>query len=133
MNDDPSHVDPYAEIAELYDLEHDEFHDDLQFYLHSIAAVGDPVLELGCGTGRLLRPIADAGFHVTGLDRSAPMLERARRSLRGNQKKRISFWQGAMTDSASAPGGPFGTVIFSLNGMLHLANPAEQRKALVSA
>jgi hypothetical protein len=38
-----------------------------------------------------------------------------------------------MSDSASAPGGPFGTVIFSLNGLLHLTDPADQRQALASA
>ena len=134
MNNRISPPDPYAEIAELYDLEHDEFRDDLPFYLHSITAVGDPVLELGCGSGRLLRPIADAGFRVTGLDQSAPMLSRARGTLRGDkQKQRITLFEGSMDEAASAPGGPFGVVIFSLNGLLHLVTPEEQRAAVSSA
>jgi SAM-dependent methyltransferase len=134
MDDAKRTPDPYAQITELYDLEHDDFRDDLPFYLNSIAAVGDPVLELGCGSGRLLRPIADAGFQVTGLDRSEPMLERARASLRGSgQKGRITLSAGSMEDAASAPGGPFGIVIFSLNGLLHITDPAEQRRALASA
>jgi SAM-dependent methyltransferase len=134
MNDRISPIDPYAEIAELYDLEHDEFRDDLPFYLHSITAVGDPVLELGCGSGRLLRPIADAGFRITGLDQSAPMLSRARGTLRGaRQKQRITLFEGSMNEAATAPGGPFGVVIFSLNGLLHLATPEAQRAALSSA
>jgi SAM-dependent methyltransferase len=38
---------------------------------------GGPVLELACGTGRLLAPLAAAGFPVVGVDSSGPMLERA--------------------------------------------------------
>ena len=43
---------------------------------------GGPVLELGCGTGRVLLPLARAGVEITGLDLSAPMLERCRAGLR---------------------------------------------------
>jgi SAM-dependent methyltransferase len=134
MTEQLAAFDPYAEIAELYDLEHDDFRDDLPFYLNSIAAVGDPVLELGCGSGRVLRPIADAGFRVTGLDRSRAMLDRARRSLRGSGlERRATLIEGSMSDAKSAPGAPFGTVIFSLNGLLHLTDPVDQRQALASA
>jgi ubiquinone/menaquinone biosynthesis C-methylase UbiE len=42
---------------------------------------GGPVLELGCGTGRISAPLACAGVRVVGVDRSAPMLDRARRRL----------------------------------------------------
>jgi SAM-dependent methyltransferase len=134
MDDPQAPLDPYAAIAELYDLEHDAFEDDVPFYLQSITAVGDPVLELGCGSGRLLRPIADAGFRVTGLDQSGPMLDRARASLRGaRQKRRVTLVEGAMEQAESAPGGPFGVVLFSLNGFMHLPSPEQQRAALASA
>jgi len=43
---------------------------------------GGPILELGCGTGRITVPIAQDGHHVVGLDRSAAMLERAERRAR---------------------------------------------------
>ncbi|MCC6790266.1 MAG: methyltransferase domain-containing protein [Thermomicrobiales bacterium] len=133
MDDLRPPADPYADIPELYDLEHDAFSDDIPFYLQSITAVGDPVLELGCGSGRLLRPIADAGFRVTGLDQSEAMLDRARRCLRGaRQKRRVTLFQGGMDRAAEAPGGPFGVAIFSLNGFMHLTTPAEQRAALAS-
>ena len=41
-----------------------------------------PVLELGCGTGRIALPIVKSGTPLVGIDRSEPMLERARRRLR---------------------------------------------------
>jgi cyclopropane fatty-acyl-phospholipid synthase-like methyltransferase len=71
-------TDPYAAIAALYDLEHGEYDADLDLYLSLALATGDPVLELGCGSGRLLVPLAEAGHRVTGVDQSRPMLERAR-------------------------------------------------------
>lgn len=45
------------------------------------------VLELGCGTGRISLPLARAGVSVVGIDRSAPMLERAARRLEAQQKR----------------------------------------------
>ncbi len=53
--------------------------DDIAFLLEQIPRFGEPVLELACGTGRLLEPIARAGYAATGLDRSEPMLIEARR------------------------------------------------------
>ncbi len=42
------------------------------------------MLELGCGTSRVSRPLAEAGVDLVGVDRSAPMLQRAReRSAEG--------------------------------------------------
>ena len=46
--------DPYANIAELYDLEHEGFGADIELLLNFAEVVGDPILELGCGSGRLL-------------------------------------------------------------------------------
>jgi SAM-dependent methyltransferase len=50
---------------------------DVPFWRERVAEEGGPVLELGCGTGRLLAPIARTGVPATGIDRSGPMLERA--------------------------------------------------------
>ncbi|HET9704100.1 MAG TPA: methyltransferase domain-containing protein [Vicinamibacterales bacterium] len=41
-----------------------------------------PVLELGCGTGRVAIPVARSGATVVGVDRSATMLERAQARVR---------------------------------------------------
>ena len=126
--------DPYALLPELYDLEHAEFAGDVDLYLRLADVVGDPVLELGCGTGRVLLPLAAAGHRVTGIDRSAPMLNRARRALHESDfPNRVTLTEGLMSEADQAPGGPFGLVIFSLNGLMHLSTNAEQRAALASA
>lgn len=54
---------------------------DVPFWRRVASAAGGPVLELGCGTGRVSRPLARAGVELVGIDRSAQMLGRTRRSV----------------------------------------------------
>lgn len=54
---------------------------DTQFYVDEAKAVAGSVLELGCGTGRVLLPIARAGYAIDGLDSSPQMLERCETKL----------------------------------------------------
>lgn len=49
---------------------------DVGFYVDEAWRSGEPVLELGCGTGRISLPIARAGVSVAGLDGSVQMLAR---------------------------------------------------------
>ena len=124
--------DPYATLPELYDLEHEGFRDDVDLYLQLAEVVGDPILELGCGTGRVLHPLAEAGYRLTGLDRSEAMLDRARARLHGLDD-RVQLIATDMTAADRAPGGPFGLVLISLNGLMHLASVSAQRAALAAA
>jgi SAM-dependent methyltransferase len=135
MKDDHSSpiTDPYANIVELYDREHDEYDEDLELYLGLLQTIDGPVLEMGAGSGRLLIPIASEGFAITGLDSSAPMLARARtRIIEEGVRKQVTLFEGTMDQAERAPGGPFGLVIFSLNALMHLPSVDEQRRALVS-
>lgn len=55
---------------------------DVPFWRNLALQAGGPVLELGCGTGRVSLPLARAGVPLTGVDRSAAMLAFARTRLR---------------------------------------------------
>lgn len=134
FTDRPADSDPYAAIAGLYDLEHDGFDEDVELYLGLLDTVGGPFLEMGAGSGRLIAPIAEAGYPVTGLDASRPMLDRARARLReADLLDTVTLVEGRMADAATAPGGPFGMVAFSLNALMHLDTPEAQRGALAAA
>jgi SAM-dependent methyltransferase len=63
--------------ARYYDGVYSTLHDggDADFYLDLARETGGPVLEIGCGTGRVLLPIARAGFECVGLDASPAMLD----------------------------------------------------------
>jgi ubiquinone/menaquinone biosynthesis C-methylase UbiE len=55
---------------------------DVRFWQDMARQHGGPILELGCGTGRVSLPVARTGAEVVGVDRSGPMLDRAQGHLR---------------------------------------------------
>lgn len=65
--------DPYR-LPELYDLEYADQTEDLTPYVTLARRVRGPVLELGCGTGRLTLPMARTGARVVGVDAAPEML-----------------------------------------------------------
>jgi SAM-dependent methyltransferase len=74
----------WDEYAPFYDWENARTmaRRDVAFWKRLARAQDGPVLELGCGTGRITIPVARAGARIVGVDRSAPMLARARRRIR---------------------------------------------------
>jgi SAM-dependent methyltransferase len=66
----------------LYDWEYRRRRDDVRFYSTLADERGGPILDLGCGTGRLMLPLVRAGHVVVGLDRAPAMLARAAARLR---------------------------------------------------
>ena len=72
----------YAFVADLYDhITPYRDRQDVAFFVESATAAGSPVLEVGCGTGRVLIPTARAGVEVVGLDLSPHMLAVCRQRL----------------------------------------------------
>ena len=72
-------VYPFDDWADIYDRVYADWDHDLNFYLLHAMNSGGPVLELGCGTGRVSIAIAELGLTVMGIDLSPRMLEAARR------------------------------------------------------
>lgn len=123
-------VDPYERIALYYDLEFEDFAEDIDLYLAFAQRTGSPILELGCGTGRLLLPLARAGFTVVGVDRSPAMLARARQRLHAAGFTDIALYQTDVVHLEPLPSGTFRLAIWAINGFLHLLTLEEQRQAL---
>jgi SAM-dependent methyltransferase len=81
---------------------------DVPFYVEEARAAAmaapagaTPVLELGCGSGRVLIPIAAAGVSIMGLDLSEAMLEKCRARLAAQPadvRERVRLVQGTMAD-----------------------------------
>src|SRR5215467_1386169 len=74
--------DEYNFIADLYDyVVPYQARQDIDLFVEAARASGGPVLEVGCGTGRVLIPTARAGIHIVGLDLSPGMLDICRKRL----------------------------------------------------
>ena len=74
--------DEYASIADLYDhVVPYRDRADVAFFVDAAQTAGGPVLEVGCGTGRVLIPTARAGVDIVGLDLSTQMLAICRERL----------------------------------------------------
>ncbi len=69
-------------FAHFYRLYVGDFRQDIPIYLDLAAKFQGPVLEVGCGTGRVTAHLAAAGYPVLGIDTSRPMLEVARDYLK---------------------------------------------------
>ena len=76
-----SGMNNYELIAPYYDLEHAGYVDDIDLYRNYASLTGSPILEPGCGTGRLLAALAQQGIELVGVDSSPAMLARARQRL----------------------------------------------------
>ncbi len=86
----------WDDYAEFYDWENAQTmaRRDVPFWRRLALAADGPVLELGCGTGRVTLPLARAGAAMVGVDLSAPMLKRARTAcararLRGRRARLV--------------------------------------------
>ena len=89
-------------MAELYDLVPGYAkRTDIDFYLQCCVAAGGSILELGCGTGRILIPADEAGCRVTGLDVSPHMLAQCQQKLQRKShsvQSRVRLVHGDMTN-----------------------------------
>jgi SAM-dependent methyltransferase len=104
---------------------------DVAFYHEAACDYGDPVLELGCGTGRITMAVAEAGKRITGLDLSERMLERAankRAALRAEARERVHLVQGDMTHFDL--GEKFRLIIIPFRPFQHLLEVRQQMDCL---
>lgn len=116
-------------FARYYDADFGYFEDDVPFYRELARSSGGPILEAMCGTGRVLLPLAQAGYRVTGLDISPALLEVAREKI---QEEGLSG-QAELIEAdicLDAPQGPYGMAFIALNSFMHLTNTRSQLAAL---
>lgn len=89
------YFDPFT--ASLYDEQYDFQTQDVAFYLSECKKAAGKILEIACGTGRLLLPSLEAGCDIEGLDLSGEMLNVLRRKLQAKHLK-TKLHQQSMLD-----------------------------------
>lgn len=127
-------MDEYASSAEFYDyVVPYATRGDVEFYVDEALAADGPVLELGCGTGRVLIPIARAGVPITGLDGSSAMLDQCRAKLAAEPapvRSRVTLHEGDMRDFQL--GGRFALITIPFRPFQHLLTVEDQLACLAS-
>ena len=129
-------VDSYRISAKYYDGAYGTMKDlsDAPFYWELASQSGGPVLEIGCGTGRVLLPIAGEGIEIHGLDNSAPMLATLKEKLAKETREvrdRVSLHTGDMRDFHLNRKFPLVTIPF--RPMQHMHTVTDQIRALAWA
>jgi cyclopropane fatty-acyl-phospholipid synthase-like methyltransferase len=124
-------MNDYDLIAPFYDLEHAHFDEDLSLYTNFAELCGSPLLELACGSGRLLVPLARQGYELTGVDSSGSMLELAREALeQAGVAARCKLVQESM--SKLRLGQKFRLAFIALGSFGHICTRQEQRQTLAA-
>lgn len=128
-----------ARVADIYGPSGAAFYDaaserlrgssgDAAFYRSLARKTGGPVLELGCGSGRVLLPIARAGIECAGLDPSRTMLARLRKN---DPPSNLRLVQARMQDF-DLPGERFALVYSAFRAFQHLLTVEDQLSCLAA-
>ncbi|MFV9507888.1 MAG: class I SAM-dependent methyltransferase [Oscillochloridaceae bacterium umkhey_bin13] len=120
----------YDPFARYYDADFQHYRDDLPFLLELARRTDGPMLELMCGTGRVLLPLAEAGYTLTGVDSSPAMLALARQHLaEAALSERVTLLEGDVRDLA-LPNHQFGLALIAVNSFMHLEHVRDQLACL---
>ncbi len=118
MSNSKSFYDIFAERYDAFNSNRSNTLAMVHYALKQAEITQGRLLELGCGTGKILEPLA-ASFEVTGLDNSPAMLKKAALLL----GKRATLIEGDMQNfSIDAP---FDAIIAVFDSINHLATFAE--------
>src|SRR5579859_2621134 len=130
MTESAASRDFYNTIARYYDAENEAVTEDLDLYTELAESVDGPILDVGCGTGRVMLHLAMAGHRVRGIDLSAAMLERGRRKLKNriDLADEVEFYEGNALDYPFAD--KFALTIIPYNGLMHFRSVDDIRALL---
>lgn len=124
--DNETKPSPY-DYPNLYDILFESLDFDIPYWTELALQAGGPILEAGCGTGRVLLRLLEAGVDADGFDASAPMIGRFR------EKARARGWEGrgVVADMREfALPRRYSRVICAFNGFAHCETTDDQLRAL---
>jgi SAM-dependent methyltransferase len=128
-----SYYDQTPAAAARYDRLHAGQLHDVRFYVEEARREPGPILEAGCGTGRITLSIAEAGVGAVGLDRSPHMLavaEAKRRAAPAPVRSRCAFVRADLRRFAFRH--PFAQVFLPFRVFQALLTVEDQLAALAS-
>lgn len=125
--------DAFDRFAPFYDADYRDYTEDIELIGLLAEESGDPLLELGCGTGRVLAPLAAAGHTLTGVDLSPTLLALARKRLAGQGLLQRVHLVEADLCTFALERRDFALAFCTSNTLMHLTDPRDQMAALKNA
>ncbi len=117
----------YTTVARFYDAENADKSDDIDFYTELAAEHDTPILDVGCGSGRVVLPLARAGYTVHGIDNNDAMLRRAHQRVNAQTdayKTLHLHHANVLTDNL--PDERFGLILLTYNMLMHFYQQDDQ-------
>lgn len=127
---DAEPVTHFDRFARFYDDDYREYDDDLGAILDLAEQQGGAVLEMGCGTGRVVLALAAAGYRVTGVDVSPALLDVARRKVAAAGLGDRVAWHQSDLLHVHLPAQAFALAVCVSNTLMHFTTPAAQVQVL---
>jgi SAM-dependent methyltransferase len=121
----------FDRFARFYDADMGDFAEDLPFYRELARRADGPILDAMCGTGRVVVPLAQAGFPCVGIDIAPAMVRALAHKIDAyGLQRRLRATQGDVR-SFDLPE-RFALILVPLNSFMHLESTADQLAALQS-
>jgi SAM-dependent methyltransferase len=122
----PGQPSPFDD-GELYDILCQGLDYGIEFYVRLAREAKGPVLDIACGTGRVLLPVVQAGADADGMDLFQPMLDTARRKA-GALGLSPNLYQGDMADFRLPR--RYALVMITFNAFCHMLTTDDQLRCL---
>jgi ubiquinone/menaquinone biosynthesis C-methylase UbiE len=122
----------FETIARFYDLLYGDREDDLAMWLELAEVVEGPILEVGCGTGRVMVHLLQHDLPVVGLDISPLALQAAKAKLDAGGFDRLGSLHPADMRRFDLPEKNFGFAFIPINTLMHCETLADQQATLTS-
>ncbi len=116
----------YTTVARFYDAENRDKADDLAMYSRLAAECEGDILDVGCGTGRVLIHLAQAGHRVYGIDNDRPMLNRLEGKLEGLPQLRDKIHYVHADVLRHEYERRFGLILLTYNALMHFREQEQQ-------
>lgn len=117
-------------IAKFYDLIYSKRTDDVEMWRDIAASVDGNILEIGCGTGRVMLPLLADNFSVTGIDISDASLAIAKEKIATAGLEVNATLLNADMRTFDLPQKNFGLAFIPSNTFMHNLSTSDQRATL---
>lgn len=125
-------MNTYDQFVLYYEGEFHNQTEDVPLYREMARRTGDPILEMMCGSGRVLLPLAEDGWSVTGVDISPAMLDVAHhKAAEAGLLPRTTLLQGDLR-TLDLPAAHFSLAFIALNSFMHMEHVQDQLAALAT-